>query len=279
MTRILILLAATYFIHPNYLGAANIFNFAGSVFSDSINPLDGTGEIRWAGITTNSGSAIDMVAVVSPGSTYTPGDGPLNRNGPVPPGGPNEGQDVPAGLTRIKVQRATGVRFTFTFVDQVTGNPVVLPCATFSLWDFDQSASGVVTESAQFIESTGTSGTFTYAAATNIAIDATNPEQPIFSSTVTGNETDNPTDVSAPTSAQQEKVVLFEFYNTTGFEMELNVGANGGTDSRTFFFGGDVPFTVPTTTISIPEVSPVLLGLSSTLLFLGSSRSRRRREN
>ncbi|MEM9478493.1 MAG: PEP-CTERM sorting domain-containing protein [Verrucomicrobiota bacterium] len=270
MIRIFVVAAAIYLFNSNQLAAAVVFNFENSVFTDTINPLDGSGEMRWAGIGTNGGTDIDMIAVVSAGSTYDPGNGPQNRNGPVPP---LTGEDVPAGLTRIKVRRATDVNFTFSFVDQATGDPVVLPCVALSMWDFDQSASGVVTESVQFLGTTGGGGSYTYATSTNIGVDSTIPTEPVFSSTVSGDESDNPTDVSNPTAAQQEKVVLFNIVNASGFEVNLAVGGNGGTQSRTFFLGAGVPFTIPTTTASIPEPSTSMALLLGAFFILRRSRS------
>lgn len=245
--------------------AVLLLDFVSTTFVDNINPADGSGEMRWSNIASEGGTDYDLIMTVASGSTYSPGTGPDNQIGPLPKMGPDAGTTIAEGLTRLKVQRATDVTFDFRLVQTGTSTPLDVSGFSVSFWDFDQTnrPSGDVTESLTLlgVSSNGgiSSGSFTYAVAADFNVDNSNPSQPVFSSTLEGSQSDNPDDLGNLTAAQEQKVVQLTFVNASGFTAKFAVGGASSTDARTFFLGGDVPFSVPTVTTPIPEPSSALL--------------------
>ncbi|MEM9080165.1 MAG: hypothetical protein AAGC74_05670 [Verrucomicrobiota bacterium] len=266
--------------------AAVTLNFDTAVFSDSFGNSNGDPEeLRWSNIGNFNGIDLDLVATTAAGSTYVPGSGPVNASGPLPAGGQNPGSNVPEGATRIKVQRNTDVTFDFIFVNQSTGNAVVLDEFVISFWDFDLTDrtaqnQGIVDETLTFLGlgGTDTGASFTYTTGKLFDIDTSNPNQPIFRSTQAGSQSDNPSDLTNLTEEQEDKVIELTFSNAASFRVNLAVGGTSSSDARTFFVGGDVTFdpSTPITTepvpdppsIPVPEPSvPLTLLLSSALFW------------
>ncbi len=261
--------------------AAISLDFDGSTFTDTIDPSDGSGQMTWGGITTLSdGTVVDMIATVDPSSVYSPGTGPNNANGPLPLNGPNQGSTVPGGATRIKVQRNTDVTFNFVFVDQ-NGNPITLECTNISIYDFDETVpngGGAIrdeTVTLLGVDSPDSSiSCFTIATDPLFEVDTSNPSQPVFTSSVEGNQGDNPDDLNNLTIEQSQKVVELNLVNTTGFTLNFAVGGTSNNNSRTFFIGGDVNFhpDVETQKYLIPEPSTMLLTILTSLLLATRKR-------
>lgn len=263
------------------LGTASIegvtvaLDFGGANFSDDFtnvgNPT--AGQIRWNNIARDSSrpagaqSRIDLVVTVASGSSYTPGGGPSNLQG-------NGTNGVPLGATRLKVEVGTNVSFDFNFF---YGNGDVASVTTsFAFLDFDsttRSSDGVtVTENLTFLGiNPSDSASYTATTTNALNVDNTNPDQPIFSSTLQGGQPDNPTDLSALTTDQEDKIIQFNVVEATGFSLNLDVGgtppASDPDSARTFFISDAITFNQTTDTTVIPEPSSsLLLGLGSLLL-------------
>ena len=256
-------------------------DFEGANFQDSFTRSNAPpGEIRWNNIARLSGVSgeagrIDLVATVSSGSTYNFGTvPPRNTNGP------STNPAVPAGATLLKVEVGTNVSFDFNFFTG-TGESVAVT-TDISFLDFDQtdrtsSGQGIVSENLTFLGLNSSDvSTYTYATANDLSINTSNPSQPIFSSVQEGSASDNPTDLSNLSVAEQQKIVEFNLVEVTGFTLNMAVGGTTpDNDARSFFIAGDIDFTVPTTTVTIPEPSSAaIFALAAIFLSLRRDRSR-----
>lgn len=274
VTRPLLLLLPLW-LSPASQAVTVALDFENANFQDSFTRSNAPpGEIRWNNIARISGvtgaaGRIDLVATVASGSNYSFGVvPPRNTNGP------STGPAVPAGATLLKVEVGTDVSFDFNFF---TGTGASLAVTTdVSFLDFDQtdrtsSGQGIVNEKLTFLGvNSSDSSSYTYATSNEIDIDTSNSSQPVFSSTQEGNAGDNPTDLANLSVVQQQKIVEFNLVEATGFTLNLNVGGTTpDNDARSFFIAGDTTFTIPTTTVVVPEPSSIAMLTLAGILSLG----------
>lgn len=175
--------------------------------------------------------------------------------------------------------------FTFTLVTQGT-NTAVQADFDFSVLDLDNGAPDFTTtpfgemESVQLISQDGTANWQTTAnTELSSTYTPTNPPaswdapvitatQPFFGATTRGTGLDNPTDPLNLTEQQANRAVMFQFENTSTFELRLGVGpdANGGDlGGRNFLFSG---------VSSVPE--PSSMAMFGLVVGLGFAPRRKR---
>lgn len=218
--------------------------------------------IRWGSIGIVNGTDVDLVATVS-GDSY-------EANNEAPNSGFPSGFDSRvylnglSGLTsdnyrfgRINLRMDHAATFNFTLVAQGT-NTAVQADFDFSVLDLDTGAPGTTNplgemESVQLISQDGTANWQTTAnTELSSTYTPTNPPaswsaplitatRPFFGATTPGTGSDNPTDPLNLTEQQANRTVLFQFENTSSFQLRLGLGpdSNGGDlGGRNFLFGG-----------------------------------------
>lgn len=221
------------------LATTAVLDFGGSTVSSTL-ANDGTGEIRWQGITTVGGASADLVATVT-GGNYEAAD--LSKNG------------LSGEYGQINLLTNHDARFHFALLDTVTQASVSLVSFDFVVFDLDEGNNGKNRESVQMLSS----GSFTMTTATEISIDNSDPAGPIFRSSTPGIGSDNPTSPTTLTAQQQNRSVEFSFEGVNNFDLDFGVAGPAEAWGRNFIFAGVVGFTEDTTTTVVPEPGTALL--------------------
>lgn len=259
------------------LDFTNIQATFGTPGSETFSNLenDNNLEIRWGSIANVNGTDVDLVATVS-GDNYEANNEAPNAG--FPPGFDSRVYlNGLSGLTsanyrfgRINLRNDHAATFTFTLVTQGT-NTAVQADFNFSVMDLDTGLPGTTTplgemESVQLISQDGTAAWQTTAnTELSSTYTPTNPPaswsapvitatQPFFGATTRGTGPDNPTDPFNLTEQQANRTVMFQFENTSSFELRLGLGvdSNGGSlGGRNFLFSGSVS--------SVPEPSSMAM--------------------
>lgn len=247
-------------------------------------------EIRWGSIGNVLGTDVDLVATVS-GDNYAAsnevpaGGWPSGFNSRVYTNGLSGSATDNFRFGRINLRNDHAATFTFTLMETGTNTAVQADFA-FSVLDLDtgldmdggtEPLGGM--ESVQLISQDGAA---TWRTSVNTELSSTytptNPPAswsapvitattPFFGATTPGTGADNPTDPFNLTEQQANRTVLFNFENTSSFQLRLGIGpdAEGGSlGGRNFLFGGGA---------TVPEPSSAMMfGLA-----VGFALRRRRR--
>lgn len=177
----------------------------------SNNPL-----MKFAGVGTVDGSSIDLEVTTRAvdGEEYS-----CNNCG-------NNGKSHQLGAINLRRGAQT---FIFTFKNQETGDPILLPSFYMSFFDFDGGVE---------IENLDVPDYNSYYTMPNTELVVEEEDGVIHAhSTERGNLRDNPTDLNALTDQQLSRTLMVGFTGRSSVEVTYRLGTNNG---RTFLFAGCV---------------------------------------
>lgn len=221
-------------------------------------------------VATDSETNTTLDLVVTTVSNYTT---PKPENNGLVNG--NTGDSDADADGRINITSNTSTTFQFSFVEANTTDSYKVDTVEFGLFDIDGSLADKQEKVILY-----TSGDYVVTASPNETdlIISTFSDRVEFLSPPT--PTTNPTDTRNLTSEQEQHAVNFVFENVADFQ--LGFESINGTNSRNFFFAGDVVFNsnIATTDFAaaVPfEFSPGLGLLLSGGSLLGIKRLKRRK--
>jgi len=175
--------------------------------------------IRYANVTTDKGRPVDMI--VSANAPYKAHDSAKNG--------------VNGMFGNINVKSGTVANLTFAFVYNDDGSPAEAKYLLWRIYDLDQGNKGKSQESVEAVGYTK----FDLAPNTTVkqGSDAKTGDL-VFTSSVVGKLSDNPSNPSTLTAEQETKAVSFQFGKVSKTNFMFKVGA--GRKGRNFLFEGKV---------------------------------------
>jgi len=136
---------------------------------------------------------------------------------------------------------STASSYQFTFVKSGTMEPVAIESFMFSVFDIDHGKEGGQSGDNEIISVKSGAVLAGYYTASNSRLDSScSGTANIFKSMDKGSRDDNPTHPLLLTPLQKSRSVTFRFVRTSSFELEFEI--RGGSNTRSFLFGGNADF-------------------------------------
>jgi len=179
-------------------------------------PDSGEETLVYSGITNQDGMVVDLVVTAT--SPYAPRDATKN------------GLQDDFGVLNLEINSAVDLLFRF----MSGGQPVVMNSFYFTFFDLDQ---GRAHESSEKATIRGFDS-YRLSDGTSLDVEELGDSSAIFSSSMRGGKTDNPTSPLSLSHLQRERSVVVSFSAVSEFSVQLSEENYASSQGRNWFFSG-----------------------------------------